>query len=244
VPTFTVKSGQPGARPLAEPLLPLPAASTAPAPAKSRGRAPLVSTPRLDNENMLESLLDASVFRSLYQKRVLYLRGPIEDTVADTLVAQLMSLDAESDEDITLYINSPGGVIHGMFAIYDVMHLMNAKVNTVCVGMAASAAAFLLATASGTRAATPNARVMFHQPLGGARGQAIDIQIQAQQIVFLRERLNQLLAESTGQPLERIAKDTDRDFWMSAEEAVEYGAIDQVVSTGGIGTTLQHDGQG
>jgi ATP-dependent Clp protease, protease subunit len=208
-------------------------------PRPDRERLAAVSSPRLSNDNsMFESLLEASVFRNLYEKRVLYLRGPIEDTMADTLVAQLMSLDAEGDDDITLYINSPGGVIHGMFAMYDVMHLMTAKVNTVCVGMAASAAAFLLATGTGIRAATPNARVMFHQPLGGARGQAVDIQIQAQQIVFLRERLNQILAESTGQPLERIAKDTDRDFWMSAEEAVEYGAIDEVRSSGGIGQEL------
>lgn len=186
-------------------------------------------------EGVFESLLEASVFRKLYDNRVLYLRGPIEDTVADTLVAQLMALDADAKDDITLYINSPGGVIHGMFAMYDVMRLMNAQVHTVCVGMAASAAAFLLATGTGTRAATPNARVMFHQPLGGARGQAVDIQIQAQQIVFLRERLNQILSERTGQPLERIAKDTDRDFWLSAEEAVEYGAIDTVRTSGGIG---------
>jgi ATP-dependent Clp protease, protease subunit len=186
------------------------------------------------SENPLENLVEANVFRTLYDKRILYLRGPIEDTVADTLVAQLMALDAESDKDITLYINSPGGLVSGMFAIYDVIHLMNAKVNTVCVGMAASAAAFLLATPTGTRAATPNARIMFHQPLGGARGQAVDIQIQAQQIVFLRERLNEILAERTGQPLEQIQKDTDRDFWLSAEQAVEYGAIDEVRSRGGV----------
>ena len=181
-----------------------------------------------------ESLIEASAFKALYDKRVLYLRGPIEDTVADTLVAQMMALDAEGEGDITLYINSPGGIVSGMFAIYDVMHLMNAKVHSVCVGMAASAAAFLLATASGTRAATPNARIMFHQPLGGARGAAVDIQIQAEQIVFLRERLNEILAERTGQPIERIRKDTDRDFWMSAEQAVEYGAIDEVRKSGGI----------
>lgn len=185
-------------------------------------------------ETPLEAIVESSVFKRLYDNRILYLRGPIEDTVADTLVAQLMSLDADSDKDIQLYINSPGGLVSGMFAIYDVMHLMTAKVNTVCVGMAASAAAFLLATASGTRAATPNARIMFHQPLGGARGQAVDIQIQAKQIVFLRERLYQILADRTGQPLERIRKDADRDFWMSAEEAVEYGAIDEVRSRGGV----------
>jgi ATP-dependent Clp protease, protease subunit len=187
-----------------------------------------------DDENPMERMIESNVFRKLYENRILYLRGPIEDTVADTLVAQMMSLDADNDKDITLYINSPGGIVSGMFAIYDVMHLMNSKVHTVCVGMAASAAAFLLATASGTRAATPNARIMFHQPLGGARGQAIDIQIQAQQIVFLRERLNEILAERTGQPLERIQKDTDRDYWLSAQEAVEYGAIDEVRARGGV----------
>ncbi len=182
----------------------------------------------------LERMVESSVFKKLYDNRILYLRGPIEDTVADTLVAQMMSLDADSAKDITLYINSPGGIVSGMFAIYDVMHLMNSKVNTVCVGMAASAAAFLLATASGSRAATPNARIMFHQPLGGARGQAVDIQIQAQQIAYLRERLNEILAERTGQPLDRIRKDTDRDFWLSSQEAVEYGAIDEVRSRGGV----------
>ena len=185
-------------------------------------------------ESPWERFASANVFRKLYDNRILYLRGPIADTVADTLVAEMMSLDADGDGDITLYINSPGGIVSGMFAIYDVMHLMNSKVNTVCVGMAASAAAFLLATASGHRAATPNARIMFHQPLGGARGQAVDIQIQAQQIVFLRERLNQILAEKTGQPLDKITQDTDRDFWLSAEDAVTYGAIDEVRSRGGV----------
>lgn len=187
-----------------------------------------------ETENPFENFLEANVFQKLYENRILYLRGPIEDTVADTLVAQMMSLDAESDKDITLYINSPGGLVSGMFAVYDLMQLMTAKVNTVCVGVAASAAAFLLATATGTRAATPNARIMFHQPLGGARGPSVDIQIQARQIVFLRERLYQILSERTGQDLERIRKDADRDFWMSAEEAVEYGAIDEVRSRGGV----------
>lgn len=188
----------------------------------------------MSDNNPLDALVDANVFKALFEKRKLYLRGPIEDTMADTLVAQLMALDSDSDEDVTLYINSPGGIVSGMFAIYDVIHLMNAKVNTLCIGMAASAAAFLLATPTGTRAATPNARIMFHQPLGGARGQAVDIQIQAQQIVFLRERLNEILAERTGQTLERIQKDTDRDYWLSAEQAKEYGAIDEVRTSGGI----------
>ena len=174
------------------------------------------------------SMLEASVWRRLYENRILYLRGPIEDTVADTLVAQLMSLDAESDKDVTLYINSPGGLVSGMFAVYDVVNLMRAKVNTVCVGVAASAAAFLLGTTTGSRSATENARIMIHQPLGGARGQAVDIQIQARQIAFLRNRLNQILADRTGKPVEQIEKDTDRDFWLSAPDAVEYGLIDEV----------------
>ena len=195
---------------------------------------PLPARAEQPEEFPLEHLASASVFRRLYDNRILYLKGPIEDTVADTLVAQLMSLDAESDEDITLYINSPGGLVSGMFAVYDVMNLANAKVNTVCVGIAASAAAFLLATGTGTRAATPNARIMFHQPLGGAQGQAVDIQIQAKQIVYLRERLYEILAERTGQPLDTIRKDADRDFWLSAEEAVHYGAIDEVRTRGGV----------
>ena len=185
-------------------------------------------------ENPFQAAFSHNVWRKLYDKRVLYLRGPIEDTKADELVAQLMSLDAESDDDVTLYINSPGGVIHGMFAVYDVMQLMTAKVNTVCVGMAASAAAFILATGTGTRAATPNARIMIHQPLGGARGQAADIQIQAQQMVFLRQRINEILAERTGKPVEQLERDTDRDFWLSAADAVEYGLIDEVRQHGGI----------
>ncbi|MDP8969085.1 MAG: ATP-dependent Clp protease proteolytic subunit [Actinomycetota bacterium] len=176
----------------------------------------------------------ANVFQRLFDNRILYLRGPIEDTLADTLVAQLMSLDAESEKDITLYINSPGGLVSGMFAVYDVMMLMRSKVNTICVGIAASAAAFLLATGTGLRAATPNARIMFHQPLGGARGQAVDIQIQAKQIVFLRERLYEILADRTGQDLERIRQDADRDFWLGAEEAKEYGVIDEIRTRGGI----------
>ena len=187
-----------------------------------------------ERANPLASTIEANAFKRLYDNRVLYLRGPIEDTVADTLVAQLMSLDAESEKDITLYINSPGGLVSGLFAIYDVVQLMRSKVHTVCVGIAASAAAVVLATGTGTRAATPNARIMIHQPLGGARGQAADIQIQAQQIAYLRNRLNEILAERTGKPVEQVAQDTDRDFWLSAHDAVEYGLIDEVRTRGGI----------
>lgn len=181
-----------------------------------------------DTGAAMAAMMAQNPFKKLYDKRVLYLRGPIEDTKADEIVAQLLALGSESDEDITMYINSPGGVISGMFAMYDVMNLIPAKVNTVCVGMAASAGAFLLATGTGKRAATPNARIMIHQPLGGARGQATDIQIQAQQMTFLRNRINEILAERSGKPLEQVAKDTLRDFWLSSEEAVEYGLIDEV----------------
>lgn len=201
--------------------------------------------PRLDDEDTppdgtepdagaLAAAIKQNPFNKLYENRTLYLRGPIEDTKADEIVAQLLSLGSESDEDITMYINSPGGVISGMFAMYDVMNLIAAKVNTLCVGMAASAAAFLLATGTGTRAATPNARVMIHQPLGGARGQATDIQIQAQQMTFLRNRINEILAERSGKPLEQVAQDTLRDFWLGAEEAVDYGLIDEVRTSGAL----------
>ena len=199
--------------------------------------SPLVTASQplsLDNQPEFDFMSGASVFRKLYENRILYLRGAIEDTVADTLVAQLMALDADSEKDVTLYINSPGGLVSGMFAVYDVMQLMRSKVNTICVGIAASAAAFLLATGTGLRAATPNARIMFHQPLGGARGQAVDIQIQAKQIVFLRERLYQILAERMNKDIEEIRRDADRDFWLSADEAVDYGAIDEVRKRGGI----------
>jgi ATP-dependent Clp protease protease subunit len=172
--------------------------------------------------------LETQVFRTLLDNRTVYLRGVIQDTVADTLAAQLMSLDAESDADITMYINSPGGDAAGMFAIYDVVALLRAKVHTVCVGLAASAGAFLLATGTGTRSATPNARIMIHQPLGAAQGQSTDIQIQARQLAYLRERQNQILAERTGKSVEEIARDVDRDFWLSAEDTVAYGIIDEV----------------
>ena len=187
-----------------------------------------------EKDTLLAAALSQNPFKKLYDNRVLYLRGPIEDTKADEIVAQLLALGSDSDDDITMYINSPGGVISGMFAMYDVMHLINAKVNTVCVGMAASAGAFLLATGTGTRSATPNSRIMIHQPLGGARGQASDIQIQAQQMTFMRNRINEILSERSGKSLEQVEKDTLRDFWLSAEESVEYGLIDSGRTTGGL----------
>ncbi|MDP9021889.1 MAG: ATP-dependent Clp protease proteolytic subunit [Actinomycetota bacterium] len=173
--------------------------------------------------------INQQAFRKLFESRILYLKGPLEDTNADPLVAQMLALDAESKDDITLYVNSPGGIISGLFAIFDTMQLLRSKVNTRCVGMAASAAAVILASGTGTRSATENARIMIHQPLGGARGSARDIEIQAQNIVYLRERINEILAERTGQPVEKIREDTDRDFWLTAAEAREYGLIDQVV---------------
>jgi len=171
-------------------------------------------------------------FDTLFESRILFLKGPLEDDVADSLVAQLLALDAEGDDDITLYLNSPGGIITGMFAIYDSMRLLKSNVNVRCIGLAASAGAFLLATGTGTRSATENARIMIHQPLGGARGTAKDIEIQAKNIVWIRERINEILAERTGQSLETIQKDTDRDYWMTAAEALAYGLIDEVVEPG------------
>jgi ATP-dependent Clp protease protease subunit len=180
----------------------------------------------------LEELLSGQrrTFDRLFDQRILFMKGPLEDENGDLLVAQLLALDADSDEDVTLYVNSPGGIISGLFAVYDTMQLMTAKVNTRCVGMAASAAAVILASGTGTRSATENARIMIHQPLGGARGTARDIEIQAKNIVFLRERLNEILAEKTGKPVETIQVDTDRDYWLTAAEAVEYGLIDEVAT--------------
>ncbi len=171
-------------------------------------------------------------FDTLFEQRILFLKGPLQDENGDQLVAQLLALDAENDDDITLYINSPGGIITGMFALYDSIQLLRSKVNTRCVGLAASAAAFLLCTGTGTRSATENARIMIHQPLGGARGTAKDIEIQAKNIVWMRERINEIMAGRTDKTVEQIATDTDRDFWMTAAEARAYGLIDEVAEPG------------
>lgn len=171
-------------------------------------------------------------YDKLFEQRILFLKGPLEDENGDQLIAQLLALDADSDKPITLYINSPGGVITGMFAIYDSVKLLKSPVNTVCVGLAASAGAFLLATGTGTRSASENSRIMIHQPLGGARGTARDIEIQAKNIVWMRERINEILAERTGKPIDQIRQDTDRDYWLTAAEAVEYGLIDEVRQAG------------
>jgi ATP-dependent Clp protease, protease subunit len=171
-------------------------------------------------------------YDKLFEQRILFLKGPLEDTNGDQLVAQLLALDSDSNEDITLYVNSPGGIITGMFALYDTIQLLQSKVSTRCIGLAASAAAFLLCTGTGSRSATENARIMIHQPLGGARGTAKDIEIQAKNIVWMRERINEIIADRTGKSVEQVAKDTDRDYWMTAAEAVEYGLIDEVVEPG------------
>jgi ATP-dependent Clp protease protease subunit len=171
------------------------------------------------------------IYSRLLKERIIFLGGEINDVTANLIVAQLLFLEAEDpDKDIQIYINSPGGSVSAGFAIYDTMQYIKSDVSTICIGRAASMGAFLLAAgAKGKRFALPNADIMIHQPLGGTQGQAEDIRIQAEKIIQIRERLNDILAERTGQPLDRIAKDTDRDYYMTAQEAVEYGIIDEVI---------------
>ena len=171
------------------------------------------------------------IYSRLLKERVFFLVGQVEDYMANLVVAQLLFLESENpDKDIHLYINSPGGSVTAGMSIYDTMQFIKPHVSTLCMGMAASMGAFLLcAGEKGKRYALPNSRVMIHQPLGGARGQASDIEIQAREILYLRERLNQILADRTGQSMETIAKDTDRDNFMSAEQARDYGLIDKVI---------------
>jgi ATP-dependent Clp protease protease subunit len=172
------------------------------------------------------------IFSRLLKDRIVFLGTPVDDTVSNLIIAQLLHLEAEDpDKDVVMYINSPGGEITGLFAIYDTMQYIKADVQTVCVGQAASAAAVLLASgAPGKRFILPHARVLIHQPHGGASGQAVDIEIQAKEIVRMRELLDEILAHHTGQSLERVSKDTDRDFIMSGHEAKEYGIVDEVIS--------------
>jgi ATP-dependent Clp protease protease subunit len=178
------------------------------------------------------------IYSRLLRERIIFLGTPIDDTVANSIVAQLLFLDAEdSEKDIQLYINSPGGSVYAGMAIYDTMQQIRPDVVTICFGLAASMGAFLLTSgAAGKRMSLPDSRIMIHQPLGGAQGQAIDIEIQAREILYIKGNLNQLLAQHTGQPLERIEADTERDFFMSAEEAKNYGLIDQVISRQNIPT--------
>ncbi|WP_420465041.1 ATP-dependent Clp endopeptidase proteolytic subunit ClpP [Panacagrimonas sp.] len=171
------------------------------------------------------------IYSRLLKERVIFIVGPIEDHMANLVVAQLLFLESENpDKDIHLYINSPGGVITSGLSIYDTMRFIKPDVATMCIGQAASMGAFLLsAGAKGKRFSLPHSRVMIHQPSGGAQGQATDIEIQAREILFLRERLNKLMAEHTGQPLEKIERDVERDYFMSAEMAKDYGLIDQII---------------
>ena len=173
------------------------------------------------------------IYSRLLKERIIFLGTPIDDAVANLTMAQLLHLESEdADKDISLYINSPGGEITGLFAIYDTMQFIKPDIATYCMGQAASAAAVLLAAGTrGKRHALPHARILIHQPYGGAAGQAADIEIQAKEIGRMRELLERILAHHTGQTMERVNKDTDRDFIMSADEAKEYGIIDEVILT-------------
>ncbi len=172
------------------------------------------------------------IFSRLLKDRIIFLGMPIDDTVANLMIAQLLHLESEDpDKDVMMYINSPGGEITGLFAIYDTMQYIKCDVQTICVGQAASAAAVLLSAGTkGKRYILPHARVLIHQPHGGAAGQAVDIEIQAKEIVRMRQLLDELLAYNTGQTVEKVARDTDRDFIMSGYEAKDYGIVDEVIS--------------
>ncbi len=179
------------------------------------------------------------IYSRLLKDRIVFIGGGIEDHLADLIIAQLLFLESEDPEkDISIYINSPGGVVTAGMAIYDTMQYIKPDVSTICIGQCASMGAVLLAAGTpGKRYALPNSRIMIHQPLGGAQGQASDIEIQTQEILRIKDKLNDILAHHTGQPLKRIKKDTDRDFFMSALEAKEYGLIDEVVQRNVPGAT-------
>jgi len=172
------------------------------------------------------------IYSRLLKERVIFMVGPVNDQMANLIVAQLLFLESENpDKDISLYINSPGGSVSAGMAIYDTMQFIKPDVSTLCTGMAASMGAFLLAAgAKGKRFSLPNSRIMIHQPSGGSQGMASDIEIQAKEILYLRHRLNSIMAERTGQTVEQIAKDTDRDRFLSADESAEYGLIDKVLT--------------
>jgi len=173
------------------------------------------------------------IYSRLLKDRIVFIGSPIDDNVSNLVIAQLLFLQAEDPErDIYLYINSPGGVVSAGLAIFDTMRYISNDVATICMGQAASMGAVLLAAGTpGKRSALPHSRVMIHQPLGGAQGQASMVEIYAKEILGMRDRLNQILADATGQSLKKIAKDTDRDFWMSAEDAQEYGVVDKVIQS-------------
>ena len=180
------------------------------------------------------------IYSRLLKERIVFLGTPIDDAVSNLIMAQMLHLESEDpDKDINLYINSPGGDISSLLAIYDTMQYIKPDVSTIVMGLAASAAAvLLLAGARGKRFALPNARVLLHQPHGGAQGQSVDIEIQAREIVRLRNLLDAIIAEHTGQTLDKVAKDTDRDFILTAEEAKEYGAIDDIITSRGISAEI------
>ena len=192
---------------------------------QSLGMVPIV----IEQSGRSERAYD--IYSRLLRERIVFLVGPVNDQTANLVVAQLLFLESENpDKDIFMYINSPGGSVSAGLSIYDTMQFIKPDVSTLCMGIAASMGAFLLgAGAKGKRLALPNARVMIHQPSGGAQGQATDIEIQAREILKLREALNQIMAERTGQPIEKIRVDSERDFFMSSHEAKDYGLIDQVI---------------
>lgn len=172
------------------------------------------------------------IYSRLLKDRIILLSGEINDHVASSIVAQLLFLEAEDPEkDINLYINSPGGVITSAFSIYDTMNYIRSDISTICIGQAASAGAFLLSSGTkGKRFSLPNSRIMIHQPLGGAQGQATDIEIQAKEILRLKSTLNEIMAQNTGQSIKKITQDTERDFFMSGEEAKQYGLVDEILT--------------
>ena len=180
--------------------------------------------------------MEWDVYSRLANDRIIFLGTPIDDTVANLIIAQLLILESDDpDKDVTMYINSPGGEITGLFAIYDTMQYIKCDVSTIVMGLAASAAAvLLLAGAPGKRFALPNARVLLHQPHGGAQGQAVDIEIQAKEIMRLRALLEEIISRHTGQLLEKVTKDTDRDFILTAQEAKDYGCVDEILSRRGL----------
>ena len=193
-------------------------------PTRSLGLVPMVLEQSARGERSYD------IYSRLLKERIVFLCGPLDDVVANLIVAQLLWLESENpDKDIHLYINSPGGSVTAGLSVYDTMQFVRCDIATMCVGQAASMGAFLLAAgAEGERVSLPNSRMMLHQPSGGSQGVAADIEIQAREIVLIRTRLNEILAEHTSQAIEKIAEDTDRDYWMNPEEALEYGLVDTV----------------
>lgn len=188
------------------------------------GLVPVVIEKELDGERSYD------IFSRLLKERIIFISGEINDTLANSVIASLLYLDSINHDDISIYINSPGGSVSAGFAIYDTMQFIQSDVSTICVGIAASMGAFLLSSGTiGKRYALPNSDIMIHQPLGGAEGQASDIKIAADRIVLLRKRLNKILAKNTGNSLKKIEKDTERDYYLDANDALDYGLIDKVI---------------